>query len=268
MYIMLQDSWEVTVSDVQFQSENVLNTQETVPEDQHQVTPEIWEKATEPSHQDDIFDDHQTNTPFGWNEKKLSEAVTFGGKHTKSISTLIADDMEKTKEDSILSKTDITHDSVHDVIPDMDTAGLWISSVPAQQILNNIHHTSQTNHKTNTPSLDGDTAVPQSKINNHRLHGATLCASLSIIGLFMYLNPDNTHIKSSKNISHHIKTTYSETLTHVEKKSNEIYIKIISKFKHLHTEIPETQEVQKTQEAQKNTPKKQIQTDTSVVTHS
>lgn len=251
------------MSDVQLQSENLLNTQEKAPTDQHQITPESWEETTEPLNQDNIFDDHQTNTSFGWNEQKLSEAVTFGGKHTKSIDTFITDDIEKTEENSILSKTDITHDSVHDVTPDMDTAGLWISAVPAQQTLNQTdNNTSQTSDKTNKFSLDSDTTASQPKINRHRLHGVTLCVSLSIVGVFIYLNPDNTYIKPNENISHHITKTYGEALTHVEKTSNEIYIKIISKFKHLQTEIPETP---KTQE---NIPEKQTQTDSSVVTRS
>lgn len=257
---MLQDSWEITVPDVQLQSENLLNAQETATTDQHLAAPENLETTSEPLDKDDIFDDHQVNTSFGWNERKLSEAVTFGGNYTKSTSTFITDDMKEKEESSTLPNTDLSHDSIHDVMPDMDTAGLWISSAPAQQTLNETHHASQAHDKTNKPPPENSTATPKAKTNNHRLPRVALCASLSIVGLFIYLNPDNTHIKPSGNISHHIKTTYNETLTHVEKRSNEIYIKIMSKFKNKQTGTPE---IQKTQE---DTPKEQIQTGTPALT--
>jgi len=232
------------VADVQFQSENVTNAQETTPTDQHPAVSEKIDLSSEPSNQEDIFDDHQANTPFGWNEKKSPEAVTFGGKHTKSTSVLMTDDIKKTEEDIILQDADTAHDSIHDVIPDMDTAGLWISAAAIQQTPNETNNTSQAYNKTKeTPPTD-DIPVSHKKTNSRRLHGITLCISLSIVGLFIYLNPDNTYIEPSNNISHHIKATYSETLIHVEKKSNEIYEKIISKLKQQKTKTPNTQETQ------------------------
>ena len=256
---MLRSSWEITMADVQFQSENLINTQETTPADQHPVTSENIDAVTEPSNQGDIFDDHQANTSFGWNEQKLSEVVTFEGKHTKSISTFMVDDIKKTEEHAISQNADTAHNSIHDVIPDMDTAGLWISAAPTQQIPNGTNNASHAYNKTKKTSPTGGISSSQPKINNRRLHGITLCISLSVVGLCIYLNSDNAYIKPSENVSHHIKTTYSETLIHVEDKSNEIYKKIISKFKYQQTKTPNIQETQGAQE--------KIQTDTSAQTN-
>lgn len=232
------------MADVQFQSENVTNTQEITTTDQHPAASEKIDISTESSNQEDIFDDHQINTPFGWNEHKSPEAVSFGGKHAKSTSVLMTDDIKKTEEDTTLQGADTAHDSIHDVIPDMDTAGLWISAALIQQTSNETNNTSQAYNKIQKTPPSGDIPVSHKKTNSRRLHGITLCISLSIVGLFIYLNPDNTYIRSSENISHHIKKTYSETLIHAEKKSNEIYEKIISKLKQRKTKTPNTQETQ------------------------